>query len=264
VRASPVLIAASLLLCSATGSAASAEASVELPLFSPPIDTPLIVERTVWRDLGDAELKHTHQFRVVFHQRPRGYEMVMQLLSAKLSGPDKIKYLLDMQLANENYEPMSFLLSSDGVIQAGDTNEKEMAAVREGLKVALEKVRDSRSPRDAARAVAFMQQLENATREARPDWPRAFFVPQYDDYAHEGTITTTVARDGFINWHHSRTSMADGATIKQDESCDFDPLGGYVVRCHQDTLVSVGDYVQKGWTAYSVTREPAQKLTSSD
>lgn len=259
------LSAASLTMSASISSASSQEqGQTALPVFSPPTDVPLLVERTTWRDLGDDELQHKHVYRIVFHQRPRGYEMVAQLLSTEIDAPEKLQYLVDMQLRNENHEPMSFLLSSEGIILAGDTNEQAKRGIREALEAASQRAKANRSPKEAARVITFLQQLENTTREARPDWPRALFVPQYDDYAAQGLVRVSASGDGTVDWDHSRASQVNGADLEQKEHCEFDPLKGYAVHCKRDTVIQVGDVVRTGWDSHRIWPEPQQQYTAAD
>lgn len=118
------MLAAALLLIAQPAAAAAADPSSTEPLacpaprigFAPPLDGPLLLTRTIERDLARGRFVQTVRYHLRFTPAGRGYRMRWQQIGQHADGPAELLRLLSLQDVASEGELLDFTLDSRGAL----------------------------------------------------------------------------------------------------------------------------------------------------
>lgn len=84
--------------------------------FAPPLDTPLLLTRTIQRELARGHFVQTVRYHVTFARAGRGYAMHWRQIGQTADGPAELLRLLSLQEAAAEGEVLDFTLDSQGAL----------------------------------------------------------------------------------------------------------------------------------------------------
>lgn len=166
------------LLAGAAVLAMPAEAATPGPAFAPPSDSPLILSRTVVRELRDgAAIVATRRYRVTFHPVVEGWKVEGALIASEIEVPPALAAIAALERDRPDDGLFPLHLDHAGRI----VSEPSAAGLgREAVAGALGAAKHLAGAREAAAPGGFLTQLGAAA--ASPGggltrWPAALFLP---------------------------------------------------------------------------------------
>lgn len=106
---------------------------IDIIPFAPPLDTPLMLTRSIARSLADGMFTQTVTYAVSFTRSGRGYRMRWQQTGQQSEGPPELLRLLALEADSARGETLDFTLDANGrllgVTEAPDAAERLAAAI---------------------------------------------------------------------------------------------------------------------------------------
>jgi hypothetical protein len=111
--------AEALLWVGAASLVGAADAPAALPGFAPPLDRPMVLSRTLVRELADGKaIVATRRYRVSFHRTPAGWLIEGALFASEIDAPPALAAIAEIERARPDDGLFPILLDGAGRIVA--------------------------------------------------------------------------------------------------------------------------------------------------
>lgn len=172
-----------VLLAGAVTLAAPASAQPPQAAFAPPADSPLILSRTVARELRDgAQIVATRHYRVTFHPIAEGWQVDGTLIASEIDVPPALAVLAAIERERPDEGMFPILLDRTGrIVSEPSASGLGREAVAGALGAAKQLAAKHLPETGAAAAPAgFLAQIGAAAASpggGQTAWPEALFLP---------------------------------------------------------------------------------------
>lgn len=184
--------------------AAQAPPTVPAPTraFAPPEGVPMLLSRTVRRELSDGKtIVATRRYRVTFHRTAEGWTIDGTLVASEVNAPEKLAALAAIERQRPDPGLFPILLDPMGLIRpqdpsTGPDNAVPPAAIEEGVRLITARFP---SAADApTRDLAIQQLRALASQKTMIRWPTTLFLPIAGTTREERRLTVGEGIDGAI------------------------------------------------------------------
>jgi hypothetical protein len=210
--------AEALLLVGAAALVANAEAPAPATGFSPPLDRPMLLSRTLVRELADGKaIVATRRYRVAFHRSEAGWRIEGVLVASEIDAPPPLAALAAIERARPDDGLFPILLDGAGRIVTRPEAPHDRGAIEQALASAA-----------AARAdPAFLAQLKAAAAGGgMTRWPATLFLPGAEHHEESQEIPLPEGAPGVVRIELDRASPVGAATMARAERTVTTELGG--------------------------------------
>lgn len=208
-RAGIAALYAALLLGAAS---AAASPPPDKRSFDPPLGQPMLLSRTLQRDLADGKAIVTiRRYRVTFAATSTGWTVEGELIDSEVTAPPPLAALAEIERKRSDDGLFPLELDRDGKIvpRASVGGGQGRASVDEALAQALARTRTQPAAAALSGPISgFVQQLQGlAAQTALTRWPEALFTPGVQTSGEqrfalpdgaEGSVVTEVRTEGGV------------------------------------------------------------------
>ncbi|HUQ13825.1 MAG TPA: hypothetical protein VM055_06065 [Novosphingobium sp.] len=239
------LHAALLLGAASAGSVALGAPGPAARAFDPPTDRPMLLSRTLRRDLADGKAIVTvRRYRVSFTATATGWTVDGELVDSEVTAPPPLAALAEIERKRADDGLFPLTLDRAGLIVPRTTapGGQGRAAVDDALALTLARIKAQPPAGVGAPIVGFVQQLQAlAAQAALTRWPEALFTPGVEASGEqrfalpdgaEGSVITKIRTDGALEMgtmnHATRavtTEIAGNRRVTREE-WSLTPLAG--------------------------------------
>lgn len=206
--------------------AASPDASEPPAAFRPPIGRPMLLSRTLWRDLADGkQIVATRRYRVRFLADGLGWRVEGELVASEIDAPEILRPLAEIERQRPDDGLFPIALDSHGriaerdatVLAGGPTQGGE--AVERAVALALSQLeRQPRPPAEAADVRAFLQRIQTlAAAAVTTSWPSSLFLPGGEAVREEQRFALPNGSEGVLT---SEVTSAASPSLATMASCE--------------------------------------------
>ena len=246
MRPAPALFA---LLCGAGAcdpalAASPVAASITQDAFAPPVARPMVLSRTVIRDLPDGkQIIATRRYRVQFLRRDAGYKLEGTLIASEISAPEQLHTLAEMERTRPDDGLFPMDLDGSGLIVGGsEAGPGDKQATETALHTLETMLADAPSNAGVEQDQNFLARLRMAVAgPLSAHWPAALFLPGSQLDRQERTFRLPDGSDGrFVSEVRRKTTSGSG-TMNEAERRIVTSIGGEdSVALERWTLMVVG------------------------
>ena len=187
------------LLAGAVTLALPAAAASPEPAFAPPRDRPLVLSRTVVRELRDgAAIVATRRYRVTFHPRADGWEVEGTLIASEIDVPPALAAIAAFERDRPEDGLFPMKLDHTGRIVSEPASS---GLGREAVRGALGAAKQLAGTSEAGAPGGFLTQLGAAAASpggGQTGWPEGLFLPHGLSGTSEQTFRLPDGSDGRV------------------------------------------------------------------
>lgn len=191
------------------------------PSFAPPLGRPLLLSRTLVRDLGGGEaIVATRSYRIVFQRTEAGWEVEGALVASEIDAPAPLAALAAIERARPDDGLFPIRLDAAGrIVAREDSAGQGRAAVEQALKAAGQ-APGSADPGFLAR-IAQASAAGGITR-----WPETLFLPAAGHSEDAREIVLPDGSAGRVEVTLDQAAGADATLMARAERTVTTDLGG--------------------------------------
>lgn len=202
---SAVLIATVTSVSAVTAqTAASSDAPTRI--FAPPEGVPMVLSRTVRRELSDGKaIVATRRYRVTFHRTADGWTIEGALVGSEIEAPQRLAMLADIERQRPDPGLFPIRLDAAGLIvprgpaagpAAGPADAMPPAAIDEAIRLITAHFPSAADAKTRETAIEQVRML--ASQGTMSLWPRTLFLPQAGTVREERSLAVGDGIDGAI------------------------------------------------------------------
>jgi hypothetical protein len=165
----------------ATGQAAAPAEHGEHLRFAPPLERPMLLSRTLRRDLADGkQIVATRRYRVSFVREGAGWRVDGELVASEIEAPEALRAFAELERNRPDDGLFPLRLDAHGMIAERETpgeGDQGRASVEQAVALALTRLGKPELP-SAAPMRAFLGQIQAlAAAAVTTEWPTGLFLP---------------------------------------------------------------------------------------
>lgn len=211
--------AEALLLAGAAMLVANAESPAPAAGFSPPLERPMLLSRTLVRELADGKaIVATRRYRVAFHRTEAGWRIEGALVASEIEAPPPLAALAAIERGRPDDGLFPILLDSAGRIVPRPAPASASEAVERALAAGRAAGADPR----------FLAEIQSAAAVGggMTRWPDTLFLPGAEHREEAQDIALPDGRAGTVRVALDRASTAGAPTMSRAERTVTTELAG--------------------------------------
>jgi len=215
------------LLASVPGIALAAAPMAAPAAFAPPCGQPLLLSRTIVRELADGKaIVATRRYRVTFTRLDAGWRLDGELVASEIDVPPPLAALAAIEKARPDEGLFPIMLDSAGlIVSSASGGPQERAAVEKAAALAARKRSGGSSP-IAPEILAAIAKAAADGSAGRTPWPRALFVPGALSGASEQRVPLADGGEGVVRVELASAPAAGLATMGSASRRVVTEIGG--------------------------------------
>lgn len=177
MRSRTALLAGAAALLPALGASALADVVPQIQARFAPPSTPLVLTRTLYRDLSDGkQVVVTRRYTIRFSVDGDGYRVDGALIDATVDAPPFLSRLAELERQRPDTGLFPALLDGSGMIRSGGSGKLDPQTRQQGLDRAQSIISSAPAPAEAKRETsALLNQVAGSS--GNPSWPVFLFNP---------------------------------------------------------------------------------------
>ena len=214
--------AEALLLVGAAAMAGAADAPATAGRFDPPPDRPMLLSRTLTRELADGKaIVAVRRYRIAFHRTEAGWRVEGELVASEIEAPPALAAIAAIERARSDDGLFPILLDGAGrIVGSGGDGAQGRGAVERAVTMGAARVGEAPPGRE------FLTEVQAAAaRGGLTRWPETLFLPGEEHREEAREVALPDGSTGVVRVALDRASPPGAATMARAERIVTTELG---------------------------------------